>query len=205
VSDRQFTARLNWLFANVPKPGTSDLWTNKELADAINARPGEAQVSYSYLSSLRNGDRANPSFLLTEAIAAEFGVGLDYFSNPAEQSTGPIVLAGTEDLQLGPDELDLLRKLARMLSRRSAAGPFVPVNASSLAADRPLTEHDAYRANDLVNALNQAAEIYERTFGDAEAGAALRANARSILSNFALAAAGGHRPTNQGAAPTTPR
>ena len=69
--------RLNHLFATVPKPDRNGYWTNEQ-ASAELGRQGTS-MSHAYLSQLRTGKRDNPSARHLAAIAALFGVPMEYF------------------------------------------------------------------------------------------------------------------------------
>jgi len=72
-----FADRLNQLFATVYPRGRGP-HTLSEVANAIN-KEGGAKISVSYLSLLRNGQKANPSMATIEALARFFMVRPDYF------------------------------------------------------------------------------------------------------------------------------
>lgn len=69
--------RLNHLFATVPKPDRSGYWTNEQASTELG-RQG-TPMSHAYLSQLRTGKRDNPSARHLAAIAALFGVPMEYF------------------------------------------------------------------------------------------------------------------------------
>jgi transcriptional regulator with XRE-family HTH domain len=73
-------ARLNRLFATVPRPGGGS-WTNDEAAAGINETG--VHLSGAYLSQLRTGKRNNPSARHLAAIARFFEVPVDYFFDSA--------------------------------------------------------------------------------------------------------------------------
>ena len=70
-------SRLNHLFATVPRPDREGYWTNEQ-ASAELGRQG-TPMSHAYLSQLRTGKRDNPSARHLAAIAALFGVPMEYF------------------------------------------------------------------------------------------------------------------------------
>ena len=74
-------ARLNHLFATVPRPDGTGLWTNEDAAAAINGLG--VYLSGAYLSQLRTGKRNNPSARHLAAIARFFEVPVDYFFDPS--------------------------------------------------------------------------------------------------------------------------
>jgi hypothetical protein len=73
----RLAAQLDHLFATVPRPGGTTLWTNDSAAAALT----EAGVATSaaYLSQLRAGKRDNPSARHLAAIARLFAVPMEYF------------------------------------------------------------------------------------------------------------------------------
>jgi transcriptional regulator with XRE-family HTH domain len=85
----------------------------REVADAISQETGR-DVSYKYLSQLRNGTRADPSYAVIDAIARYFGVTSDYFSASEDQARETeeelrlltaIRSAGIRDIAVGADGL----------------------------------------------------------------------------------------------------
>ena len=77
--------RLNELFRTVRRPDSTDLWNNETAAYEIS-RSGPS-VSAAYLSQLRTGKRINPSARHLAALAALFGVPMEFFFSP--QHSGP--------------------------------------------------------------------------------------------------------------------
>lgn len=75
-------AKLQHLFRTIPRPDGQGWYTNEVMVQAV-ADQG-VQLTVQHLSSLRNGRRNNPSARLLAAIAAVFGVPVDYFFD-AEQ------------------------------------------------------------------------------------------------------------------------
>lgn len=71
--------RLDRLFASVQPLGRP--FTLREVVDGINEQAGKSLLSVQYLSQLRNGDRAKPSYDLLTAICRWFGVPVTYFSD----------------------------------------------------------------------------------------------------------------------------
>lgn len=71
-------ARLDALFRG-SEPRGRDEYSLRKVARAINDKAGEAVVSPSYLSLLRRGLRADPSYAKLAAVADYFGVSVDYF------------------------------------------------------------------------------------------------------------------------------
>jgi transcriptional regulator with XRE-family HTH domain len=69
--------KLNHLFATVPAPTRSGMYSNDSAAQALTER-GVA-VSGVHLSHLRSGRRDNPSARLLAALADLFGVPISYF------------------------------------------------------------------------------------------------------------------------------
>lgn len=80
ASGSVLAARLDTLLAHAPRPG-GGTYTLREVADGINQAEGERLVSATYLSQLRTGARANPGYRRLQAIAAFFGVPVEYFSD----------------------------------------------------------------------------------------------------------------------------
>jgi transcriptional regulator with XRE-family HTH domain len=70
--------RLNALWPTRQKDGKP--YSLREAASAINEQEGRDLVSASYLSALRIGERAEPSYAILTALARFFGVSLDSFS-----------------------------------------------------------------------------------------------------------------------------
>lgn len=69
--------KLNHLFATVPAPTRSGLYSNDAAAQALSERG--VIVSGVHLSHLRAGRRDNPSARLLAALADVFGVPIGYF------------------------------------------------------------------------------------------------------------------------------
>ena len=69
--------KLNHLFATVPAPTRSGLYSNDSAAHALEERG--VTVSGVHLSHLRSGRRDNPSARLLAALAELFGVPIGYF------------------------------------------------------------------------------------------------------------------------------
>lgn len=69
--------KLNHLFATVPAPTRSGLYSNDAAAQALSERG--VIVSGVHLSHLRAGRRDNPSARLLAALADLFGVPIGYF------------------------------------------------------------------------------------------------------------------------------
>lgn len=72
--------KLNHLFATVPAPTRSGLYSNDSAAAALAERG--VSVSGVHLSHLRSGRRDNPSARLLAALAELFGVPIGYFFDP---------------------------------------------------------------------------------------------------------------------------
>jgi transcriptional regulator with XRE-family HTH domain len=73
-------AKLNHLFATVPAPTKSGLYSNDSAAHALGERG--VTVSGVHISHLRSGRRDNPSARLLAALAELFGVPIGYFFDP---------------------------------------------------------------------------------------------------------------------------
>jgi transcriptional regulator with XRE-family HTH domain len=69
--------KLNHLFATVPAPTRSGLYSNDSAAHALGERG--VTVSGVHISHLRSGRRDNPSARLLAALAELFGVPIGYF------------------------------------------------------------------------------------------------------------------------------
>ncbi len=69
--------KLNHLFATVPAPTRSGLYSNDSAARALEERG--VTVSGVHISHLRSGRRDNPSARLLAALADLFGVPIGYF------------------------------------------------------------------------------------------------------------------------------
>ena len=69
--------KLNHLFASVPAPTRSGLYSNDSAAHALEERG--VTVSGVHISHLRSGRRNNPSARLLAALAELFGVPIGYF------------------------------------------------------------------------------------------------------------------------------
>jgi transcriptional regulator with XRE-family HTH domain len=72
--------RLDHLLATVHPAGRGP-YLLREVVDGINTAAGEKLISVAYLSQLRLGQRAKPSFQVLRAIARFFGVPEAYFSD----------------------------------------------------------------------------------------------------------------------------
>jgi transcriptional regulator with XRE-family HTH domain len=71
--------RLNRLFETRQPLGRA--YTLAEVVDGVNHAAGHNLMSVQYLSQLRNGTRAEPSYSRLAAIARFFGVSVEYFSD----------------------------------------------------------------------------------------------------------------------------
>lgn len=76
--------KLNHLFATVPAPTKSGLYSNDTAALALEERG--VTVSGVHLSHLRSGRRDNPSARLLAALADLFGVPIGYFFDGTMES-----------------------------------------------------------------------------------------------------------------------
>lgn len=76
--------KLNHLFATVPAPTRSGLYSNDAAAHALADRG--IVVSGVHLSHLRSGRRDNPSARLLAALADLFGVPIGYFFDSTVQA-----------------------------------------------------------------------------------------------------------------------
>jgi transcriptional regulator with XRE-family HTH domain len=80
---RTLAEKLNYLFQNV-HPGQSEPYSARHVATAITAAAqargdSKYEITHSYISLLRNGDRDNPTVKHLEAIAEFFNVPVSYF------------------------------------------------------------------------------------------------------------------------------
>ena len=92
--------KLNQLFATVPAPTRSGLYSNDAAAHLLEERG--VSVSGVHISHLRSGRRDNPSARLLAALADLFGVPLAYFF---DSSTEEQVNAELEALSAVKDPL----------------------------------------------------------------------------------------------------
>ena len=76
--------KLNHLFATVPAPTKSGLYSNDSAAQALGERG--VTVSGVHISHLRSGRRNNPSARLLAALAELFGVPIGYFFDPTMEN-----------------------------------------------------------------------------------------------------------------------
>lgn len=74
--------RLNVLFAHVPRPGGSELYTNERAASDLAA--AGTSVTAGYLRQLRSGKRRNPTARLLAGIAQLFEVPITFFFDDDE-------------------------------------------------------------------------------------------------------------------------
>jgi transcriptional regulator with XRE-family HTH domain len=77
--------RLNDLFARVPRPGTTQPYSNEAAGAELSA--AGVSVTGVYLSMLRSGRANNPSARLLAAIASFFGVPISYFFDEDEAAS----------------------------------------------------------------------------------------------------------------------
>src|SRR6266487_1605959 len=74
---RTLADRINWLVATVHPTGRGP-YSNYEIATLIEQVTGE-KVSHNAVWKLRNGQAANPTMRLVDALAAAFGVPPGFF------------------------------------------------------------------------------------------------------------------------------
>jgi transcriptional regulator with XRE-family HTH domain len=117
--------RLEHLIATAHPAGRGP-YLLREIADGINAAAEEKIVSVAYLSQLRLGQRATPSFKILQAIAQWFGVPPSYFSDDVT----------TDDAS---QQLELLQAL-QDASVRSVALSAAGLSEQSLAMVRALID-----------------------------------------------------------------
>lgn len=123
--------RLDRLFATMTPEGRP--YSLREAADGINARAGRNVVSFQYLSLLRSGAKRQPSYEKLQAIAAWFGVSVDYFTDAevarrTDDELAALALMRDRGVRsvafraagLGPENLSLVVSLLEQL--RSAEG-----------------------------------------------------------------------------------
>src|SRR5262245_11519515 len=79
---RTFADRLNHLFETV-HPRDRGPYSDREVADAINAESDGKRIDRSYIWMLRTGRRDNPTLKHIEALAEFFGVPPAYFFDDA--------------------------------------------------------------------------------------------------------------------------
>lgn len=80
---RSLAQKLNFLFQTY-HPGQSEPFSSRYVAGAITAAAHERgdtkyEITHSYISLLRSGERDNPTMKHLEALAAFFGVPVSYF------------------------------------------------------------------------------------------------------------------------------
>ena len=111
-----FAERLDHLFRTV-HPKDRGSYTPAEVAEAINAAPGERVVSGTYLWLLRTGQRDNPTMKHIIAISRFFGVPPTYFfpDDTMQQDGVPAHLAAA----LSDDKVREMALRAAGLSDRS--------------------------------------------------------------------------------------
>ncbi|MDI1463491.1 helix-turn-helix domain-containing protein [Catellatospora sp. KI3] len=135
---RTFADKLNHLFETVHGPDRRP-YSNRQVAEAVNSRAAATDgptIDHSYLSKLRAGGRAKPSFDVVEALAAFFGVKVDYFGD--DETTARIDAqlallaamrdAGVRDLALraaglSPQGLDTVTALLDQVRRYEGLAP----------------------------------------------------------------------------------
>jgi len=74
--------RMRYLFENYLSPKTHEPLTGKEISE--RAAELGYNLSTSYVLSLRNGSKTNPSLEALDALAAVFGVEINYFFTVSE-------------------------------------------------------------------------------------------------------------------------
>lgn len=99
VRQKIIATRLDALFRG-RQPRGRDEFSLRKVANAVNAKAGEAIVSPSYLSLLRRGLRDDPSYAKLAAIADFFGVSPDYFLAEPPAEPGPDLARAIEDSQI---------------------------------------------------------------------------------------------------------
>jgi transcriptional regulator with XRE-family HTH domain len=77
--------RLDHLITTLHEPGRRP-YSLREIARGINEAAGEQLISVQYLSALRRGNRAVPSFRILQAIADWFHIDVSYFSDDLSAS-----------------------------------------------------------------------------------------------------------------------
>ena len=89
--------RIELLFQTV-HPGRSKPFSERTVAEEINAAAGEQVISHSYLWALRKGKKTNPSMIQIAALAGFFGVSPLYFYDaPGEQPLDPATRLALSD------------------------------------------------------------------------------------------------------------
>ncbi|WFE36457.1 hypothetical protein [Micromonospora sp. WMMD975] len=140
-------ARLEYLFDRIrPTPeelGESDepgrRYTNKEIADKINATAAETGVSISaaYIGELRRGVARDPRTSHVRALASAFGVSSGYFVDDA----------AARRIQ---EQITLLRELRRMDVKQVAL--------RQVLADNGLSAGDTHLVEQMVARLRAVAD-----------------------------------------------
>ena len=124
--------------------------THYEVSTAIAANGGPT-ISHTYLWMLRHGKRDNPTKQHIEALAAYFGVPVNYFfddeaSEAVSQQLDVLMALRAPDVRslalrsvgLGPDSLRMLRSLADHLQALQAEASESRGTAASPPPPRPL-------------------------------------------------------------------
>jgi ESX-1-secreted protein regulator len=148
--------KLNHLFATVPAPTRSGLYSNETAAQAL----GELGVTVSgvHLSHLRSGRRDNPSARLLAAIGELFGVPIGYFFDDTleKQITGQLdALSAIRDERartlmvraqgVSPQSMDQLEAMLDRIRVLEGLDPDQPGNAAEPRRRRGRSGHSAPR------------------------------------------------------------
>ncbi|MEU5748272.1 hypothetical protein ABZ804_22370 [Streptomyces sp. NPDC047726] len=112
------------------RPGKFIEPTNRQIADAINAKYGEGSITDEYIRKLRKGDIKNPGLDYASLIAGVFDLPLDVFNTANAANLRKVVsevqhFLDTRRQKLGEEQESLpspVRVLARTTRRLSPAG-----------------------------------------------------------------------------------
>jgi transcriptional regulator with XRE-family HTH domain len=141
AAPRSLAQKLNYLFQTV-HPGQSEPFSARQVAAAITAQAearGDAkyEITHSYISLLRNGERDNPTLKHLEALASFFGVPVTYFfadDDTARRLEGQVQLlaalsdAGVREVAfraagLSAESLETITEVMRQVRRLEGLEP----------------------------------------------------------------------------------
>lgn len=132
---RSLAQKLNYLFQTF-HPGQSEPYSSRYVASAITAAAHQRgdtkyEITHSYISLLRSGERDNPTMKHLEALAGFFGVPVSYFFTD-DEAAGRIeqqreLLAAMADVGvrevafraagLSPESLETIAEVLRQVRR----------------------------------------------------------------------------------------
>jgi transcriptional regulator with XRE-family HTH domain len=103
--------RLQHLYDTVRPPGRTRPYSDREVAEGVNAAVGEKVTGRTYIYQLRKGPADNPTYKVVLGLSRFFGVSPTYFFSEEETGRG----------DLPPETVALLRDDAvRDLALRAA-------------------------------------------------------------------------------------